>query len=122
VGVDRQFPAADPSPATIGYNLYMQLDDDVCCCFHVPLRKLLNFAKRERPVRASQMSNCLGAGTGCGWCIPFLQRIHAQSMTGQEAPADEHADVVSETSETYSAAREAYLQSKGKNTFESVPE
>ena len=118
--MDGQFPVADVSPATIGYNLFMQLDDDVCCCFHVPLRKLLNFAKRERPVRASQMSNCLGAGTGCGWCIPVLQRIHAQSMTGEETLDGEHGDVVSETSETYSAAREAYLRSKGKNTFENM--
>ena len=112
-----QFPAAELSPAPIGYNLFMLPDDDVCCCFHVPLRKLLNFAKRERPIRASQMSNCLGAGTGCGWCIPVLQRIHAQLMTGEEALDGEHADVVSETSETYAAAREAYLRSVGKNTF-----
>ena len=117
-----QFPAADLSPATIGYNLFVQLDDDVCCCFHVPLRKLLNFAKRERPVRASQMSNCLGAGTGCGWCIPVLQRIHAQLLTSEEALDDQPVDVVSETAETYSAAREAYLRSEGKNTFKNVPE
>jgi len=52
-------------------------DDLVCYCYRVPLRKLVNFAKREKPARASQMSLCLDAGTGCGWCIPILKRIHA---------------------------------------------
>jgi bacterioferritin-associated ferredoxin len=53
----------------------MNLDDDVCCCYHVSMGKLINFTRRTRPERASQMTQCLGAGTGCGWCIPFLVRI-----------------------------------------------
>ncbi len=40
------------------------------------MRKLVNYARRERPARASQLSQCLDAGTGCGWCIPILQAIH----------------------------------------------
>ncbi|MHC4411124.1 MAG: (2Fe-2S)-binding protein, partial [Planctomycetota bacterium] len=51
-------------------------DDLVCYCYRVPLRKLVNYARREKPSRASQMSQCLDAGTGCGWCIPILKRIH----------------------------------------------
>jgi len=50
-------------------------DDHVCYCYRVSLRKLVNYARRERPRYASQMSQCLDAGTGCGWCIPFLTRI-----------------------------------------------
>lgn len=50
-------------------------DDNICYCYHVSLRKLVNFARRTRPERPSRMSECLGAGTGCGWCIPFLVRI-----------------------------------------------
>lgn len=53
----------------------MNLDDEVCCCFHVSLRKLLHFVRRRRPGSAAQMSECLGAGTGCGSCIPLLTRI-----------------------------------------------
>jgi NAD(P)H-nitrite reductase large subunit len=53
----------------------VQADDLVCYCFRVSLRKLVNYARRERPARVSRMSECLGAGTGCGWCIPFLERI-----------------------------------------------
>ena len=53
----------------------MELDDEVCLCYHVTLRKLLNYARRTRPRHASQMSECLGAGTGCGWCVSTLTRI-----------------------------------------------
>ena len=54
----------------------MNPDDQVCYCYRVSLRKLVNYARREQPSRASLMSRCLDAGTGCGWCIPILKRIH----------------------------------------------
>lgn len=53
----------------------MQPDDEICYCYHVTLRKLANFSKRVQPDRPSRMTECLGAGTGCGWCIPFLVKI-----------------------------------------------
>ena len=62
----------------------MQPDDDVCLCFHVSLRKLVNFARRERPRHPTQMSECLNAGTGCGWCIPVLCRIHRAALEGHD--------------------------------------
>ena len=64
----------------------MEPDDEVCLCFHVSLRKLSNFLEREKPKVASQLSECLGAGTGCQWCVPFLRRLHAQWAAGS-APA-----------------------------------
>jgi NAD(P)H-nitrite reductase large subunit len=60
----------------------MDLDGQVCYCFHVSRRKLLNFVRRERPRVASMLSQCGGAGTGCGWCIPFLKQIHQQAVAG----------------------------------------
>ena len=33
---------------------------------------------------ASQLSDCLGAGTGCQWCVPFLKKLHAQHQAGEE--------------------------------------
>ena len=42
----------------------MNPDDDVCLCFHVSQKKLANFIKREQPEVPSQLSDCLGAGTG----------------------------------------------------------
>jgi bacterioferritin-associated ferredoxin len=60
----------------------MDIDDKVCYCFHVTQRKLLNFIRRERPRVPSQLSLCGGAGTGCGWCIPFLRQLHRQAVEG----------------------------------------
>ena len=59
----------------------MDLNAQVCYCFHVTRRKLVNFIRRERPRVASQLSECGGAGTGCGWCIPFLKQIFQQSQS-----------------------------------------
>lgn len=51
---------------------------EVCVCFHVPLNKLAKYVRLENPKVASQLSECYGAGTGCGWCIPFLEKIFEQ--------------------------------------------
>ena len=62
----------------------MDPDDHVCLCFHVSLRKLRAFVKREEPKVPSQLSECLGAGTGCQWCVPFLKKLHKQWEAGEE--------------------------------------
>ena len=53
----------------------MRRDDELCLCFHVSRRKVENYLRIEQPSRAAQLSDCGGAGTGCGWCRPFLQRL-----------------------------------------------
>lgn len=58
-------------------------DDEVCLCFHVTLRKIRAYLARENPPVASLISECLGAGTGCMWCVPFLKHLHAQHGAGQ---------------------------------------
>jgi len=60
----------------------MDPDDHVCLCFRVPLRKIRAYLEREDPPVASLISECLGAGTGCGWCIPFLKHLHDQHTRG----------------------------------------
>ena len=57
-------------------------EDEVCVCFHVRRRKVEAFCRREKPKVISLVSQCLSAGTGCGWCIPFLQAIHAETLQG----------------------------------------
>jgi NAD(P)H-nitrite reductase large subunit len=64
----------------------MDPDDDVCLCFHVSQRKIVNFCKREKPPFASLISECLSAGTGCLWCVPFIKKLHAQVMAGVAEP------------------------------------
>ena len=78
-------------------------DDNVCLCFHVSKRKLVNYVRIEKPVRASLLSECGGAGTGCGWCVPFLNRIFDQLREG--------ADCDIPAAETYAQNRQKYIQS-----------
>ena len=61
----------------------MQDEDDICMCFHVSQRKVAAWIKREQPKVASQLSNCLDAGTGCGWCRPFLEQLYRQWKDGE---------------------------------------
>ena len=44
----------------------MELDAKVCYCFHVSKRKILSFIRHEKPRVPSLISECGGAGTGCG--------------------------------------------------------
>ncbi len=87
----------------------MKPDDEICYCFGVPMRKLVNFARRVRPGRPSQMTECLGAGTGCGWCIPFLIKI------AQEPDALALDDLAPEE---YARRRQSYIKTEPKNTFD----
>lgn len=62
----------------------MHPDDEVCLCFHVSLRKIRGFLARENPPVASLISECLSAGTGCQWCVPFLRHLHDLHRRGVE--------------------------------------
>ncbi len=53
----------------------MDEDDELCLCFHVTRRKVIQYIRVNRPTLPSQLSECYGAGTGCGWCRPFLKRL-----------------------------------------------
>lgn len=58
----------------------------MCLCFGVSQRKVVNYCRREKPAVASLISECLSAGTGCGWCVPFLKDLHQQVQAGVEQP------------------------------------
>ncbi len=95
----------------------MEPDDHVCHCYHVSLRKLVRFARRKRPARASQLSECLGAGTGCGWCIPLLQRIHAWATDGRPDKSTWPADLAEADAGRNAEDRRRYIDSGRKNEF-----
>ncbi len=62
----------------------MDLDQEICLCFHVTKRKVLNYIRIEKPQRAAQLSDCFGAGTGCGWCRSYLKKLFEEAVsTGQ---------------------------------------
>ncbi|TWT62351.1 (2Fe-2S)-binding protein [Rubinisphaera italica] len=67
----------------------MELDDKVCYCFHVSKRKILNYIRLHKPRRASQISQCGGAGTGCGWCVAYLERYFSDSQAKSPHPEPE---------------------------------
>jgi bacterioferritin-associated ferredoxin len=82
----------------------LEPDDTICYCFHVPKRKIVNFIRIHKPRRASQISECGGAGTGCGWCVPYLKRYFDEAITGNVT----HADIV--TPEEYARQRARYIR------------
>ncbi|HJZ59155.1 MAG TPA: (2Fe-2S)-binding protein [Gemmataceae bacterium] len=98
----------------------MNLDDKVCYCFHVSRRKLVNWVRLHKPKVPSQLSQCGGAGTGCGWCIPFLKLIFRQVQAEgggacascQATPEDSLEEL---TAEEYAALRAEYVKA-GKGT------
>ena len=91
-------------------------DDTLCFCFHISRRKIVNYVKRERPRRASLISQCFGAGSGCGWCIPFLIRLHEEIM-GDQVIRSASIDPTE-----YEAMRKTYLQEvrEGKRKRNSI--
>lgn len=86
----------------------MHADDEICLCFHVTQRKIVNFIRVERPQRVSQISECFGAGTGCGWCRPFLQRYF-------EVEQAELESALEMSPSEYAKGRSAYVRA-GKGT------
>jgi NAD(P)H-nitrite reductase large subunit len=87
----------------------MDLDDDLCLCFHVTRRKVLNFLRVERPRRVGQLSDCFGAGTGCGWCRPYLEKLFEQAVSDGQLAAD------LPTAEDYARMRQRYID-QGRGT------
>lgn len=92
----------------------MNLDEPICLCFRVSRRKLESFVRIHQPQVPSQLSQCGGAGTGCGWCVPFLKQIHRKSTR-------ESAELESLSAEEYARRRGDYLR-QGKDSSASNPE
>jgi NAD(P)H-nitrite reductase large subunit len=92
----------------------MNLDDKVCYCFHVSRRKLVNWVRLNGPKVPSQLSECGGAGTGCGWCIPFLKQIFRQETAAKCEPT-ESAGIDDLTAAEYARQRAEYVKA-GKGT------
>lgn len=87
----------------------MHPDDKICYCYGVSMRKLMNFSRRTRPQRPSRMTECLGAGSGCGWCIPFLVKI------AENPDAFVAGDL---TPDQYAESRQTYIKTRqSRNTF-----
>jgi bacterioferritin-associated ferredoxin len=94
----------------------VELDDTLCYCFHITQRKIVNYLRVHQPRRASQLADCGSAGTGCGWCIPYLKRCFEQANRA----AAEGAEAI--TAAEYAAQRAAYIRAgKGKPAAGAIP-
>jgi len=86
----------------------MKPDDKLCYCFHVTQRKVQNFIRLHQPRVPSEISECGGAGTGCGWCVPFLRKLFDAARANETAIIEIDADV-------YERERADYVRAgKGK--------
>jgi bacterioferritin-associated ferredoxin len=85
----------------------VDLDDELCLCFHVTKRKVINFLRVERPTRAGQLSECFGAGTGCGWCRTYLQRLFDETLRGSDSAPDDPS------AQEYARLRAGYVRAGG---------
>jgi bacterioferritin-associated ferredoxin len=101
----------------------VELDDELCLCFHVTKRKVINFLRIAKLKRASQLSECYGAGTGCGWCRPYLCRLFDEASGNISAPLAEPAPAgqnkgdspaeVEPTAADYARLRAGYVRAGG---------
>ena len=85
----------------------MELDDELCLCFHVTKRKVINYIRVEKPSRPGQLSDCFGAGTGCGWCRKMLERLFAEQQ-GRAVASEAEPDA-----KAYAQARSEYVRAGG---------
>lgn len=94
----------------------MHGDDTICYCFHITKRKIVNYIRVCQPRVASQITDCGGAGTGCGWCVPYLKRYFEAWKQGLLA-ADPDLTAIE-----YAQQRGAYIRAgKGKPAPGAIP-
>ena len=89
----------------------MDLDDELCLCFHVTKRKVVSWLRVERPQRVGQLSECYGAGTGCGWCRATLKQLFDASRASRAECDQESGGEPS--AEEYAAMRSRYVRGGG---------
>lgn len=94
----------------------MKPDDLLCYCFHVTKRKVMNYLRVHKPRRPSQLSECGGAGTGCGWCVPYLNKCFKQHEQANQA---EEIDI---SASEYASARASYIEKKNTSISDHTTE
>jgi hypothetical protein len=60
---------------------------------------------------------CLNAGTGCGWCIPILSRIHKLVQDDPDVSEDGPIAGLPDSVAQYENDRKKYLKSDEKHFF-----
>jgi bacterioferritin-associated ferredoxin len=91
----------------------MKPDDELCLCFHITWRKVVNYIRVHNVTRPSQLHECGGAGTGCGWCRKQLTKLTAeiQQYPPTSDTIEEWLDDRSPNKELYAEGRQKYRDS-----------
>ena len=92
----------------------MDPDDELCLCFHISWRKVINYIRIHRITTPSMLNECGGAGTGCGWCRKQLEKLTIQVNEVPPAAGDIDAWLKdrSPNKQVYATGREEYRQNK----------
>ena len=90
----------------------MDPDDELCLCFHISWRKVINYIRIHRITTPSMLNECGGAGTGCGWCRKQLEKLTIQVNEVPHAAGDIEAWLKdrSPNKQAYAAGRETYRE------------
>ncbi len=89
----------------------MLVDDELCLCFHVSWRKVINYIRVHNVKVPSQLSECQSAGTGCGWCRAAMRRL-VKRIEAAPPSSDELQKWLDEeysSSSQYAASRKKYI-------------
>ncbi len=92
----------------------MKADDELCFCFHVTVRKVINYLRLHPVKHASQVAECYGAGTGCGWCRKQITRLmtDVQANPPAQQDLDEWLESRSPSAKSHAEGRTVYLAEK----------
>jgi bacterioferritin-associated ferredoxin len=95
----------------------MHVDDELCLCFHVSWRKVINYIRIHRVKVPSQLAECQSAGTGCGWCRAAMKRL--VDRVGETPPdvdeLQQWLEDIYPASSEYSAGRRQHIaEGKGR--------
>ncbi|MDG2015160.1 MAG: (2Fe-2S)-binding protein [Pirellulaceae bacterium] len=88
----------------------MDADQEICLCFHVTRRKIENFIRLDQPVRAGQLAECFGAGTGCGWCRKYLVSLFESAQLAADSDKPSSPEIPS--ADSYAEMRRQYRAEK----------
>jgi bacterioferritin-associated ferredoxin len=91
----------------------MELDDELCLCFHVTKRKVINYLRVEKPARVGQLSECFGAGTGCGWCRSFLGKLFREAAAAADSAPPITVLTAEPSKADYARERSSYIRAGG---------
>ncbi len=77
----------------------MHLDDELCLCFHVTRRKLIQFVRVQRPTVASQLSRMFWGRHRLRLVPPYLKQIFERECSQKrDKPVDAGSSAITQIS------------------------